>query len=163
MRTNPLPRLGEGIYSPLRTGHVGFVGVQHSLGPFLGPMIILRAFALFYGTTDTLRVTYILDIGEACGIDEDKLNNVISVLKDRGSEFDDRLDEINLDLSHEFVIRVMESKVFLTRRVVKYLVLRHGQRKAEKCCVMPKAAKDERGRRVLAATVEDETVLFVRP
>nr|GEZ62448.1 reverse transcriptase domain-containing protein [Tanacetum cinerariifolium] len=39
------------------TGHVGFVGVQHSLGPFLGS--ILRAIALFYGTTDTLRVSYI--------------------------------------------------------------------------------------------------------
>nr|GEX08712.1 hypothetical protein [Tanacetum cinerariifolium] len=58
MRTNPLPRLGEGIYTPLRTGHVGFVGVQHSLGPFLGPISILRAIALFYGTTDTLRVSY---------------------------------------------------------------------------------------------------------
>nr|GEY65200.1 putative ribonuclease H-like domain-containing protein [Tanacetum cinerariifolium] len=47
-----------GIYTPLRTGHVGFVGVQHSLGPFLGPISILRAIALFYETTDTLRVTY---------------------------------------------------------------------------------------------------------
>nr|GEY88305.1 hypothetical protein [Tanacetum cinerariifolium] len=58
MRTNPLPRLGEGIYTPYGTGHVGFVGVQHSLGPFLGPISILRALALFYGTTDTLRVSY---------------------------------------------------------------------------------------------------------
>nr|GFA27461.1 reverse transcriptase domain-containing protein [Tanacetum cinerariifolium] len=58
MRTNPLPRVGEGIYTPLRTGHVGFVGVQHSLGPFLGPISILRPFALFYETTDTLRVSY---------------------------------------------------------------------------------------------------------
>nr|GEZ26337.1 retrovirus-related Pol polyprotein from transposon TNT 1-94 [Tanacetum cinerariifolium] len=52
----------------------------------------------------------VLDIGEACGIDEDKLNSMISVLKDGGSEFDDHLDEINLDLSQEFVIRVLESK-----------------------------------------------------
>ncbi|GKC70203.1 hypothetical protein Tco_1116086 [Tanacetum coccineum] len=29
---------------------------------------------------------------------------------DEGGEFDDRLDEITLDLSHEFVIRVLESK-----------------------------------------------------
>nr|GFA61666.1 hypothetical protein [Tanacetum cinerariifolium] len=58
MRTNPLPRLGEGIYTPNVTSHVGFVGVQHSLGTFLGPISILRAFALFYGTTDTLRVSY---------------------------------------------------------------------------------------------------------
>nr|GEY51062.1 hypothetical protein [Tanacetum cinerariifolium] len=58
MRTNPLPRLGEGIYTPFRTGHVGFMGVQHSLGPFLGPISILRALAQFYGTTDTLRVSY---------------------------------------------------------------------------------------------------------
>nr|GEZ16269.1 retrotransposon-related protein [Tanacetum cinerariifolium] len=52
----------------------------------------------------------VLDIGEAYGIDEDKLNSMISVLKDGGSEFDDRLDEINFDLSQEFVIRVLESK-----------------------------------------------------
>nr|GFA79387.1 hypothetical protein [Tanacetum cinerariifolium] len=59
MRTNPLPRLGEGIYTPSWTGHVVFLGVQHSLGPFLGPISILRAFTLFYGMTDTLRVSYI--------------------------------------------------------------------------------------------------------
>nr|GEZ47974.1 retrovirus-related Pol polyprotein from transposon TNT 1-94 [Tanacetum cinerariifolium] len=58
LRTNPLPRLGEGIYTPNGTSHVGFVGVQHSLGPFLGPISILRVLALFYGTTDTLRVSY---------------------------------------------------------------------------------------------------------
>nr|GEU36042.1 putative reverse transcriptase domain-containing protein [Tanacetum cinerariifolium] len=58
MRTNPLPRLGEGIYTPNRTVHVGFMGVQHSLGPFLGPISLLRALALFYGTIDTLRVSY---------------------------------------------------------------------------------------------------------
>ncbi|GJV00556.1 hypothetical protein Tco_1329826 [Tanacetum coccineum] len=33
----------------------------------------------------------------------------IGVDEDGGGEFDDRLDEINLDLSHEFVIRVLES------------------------------------------------------
>nr|GFC14216.1 retrotransposon protein, putative, unclassified [Tanacetum cinerariifolium] len=60
MRTNPLPRLGEGIYTPIWTGHVGFLGVQHSLGPFLGPISILQASTLFYGTTDTLCVSYIL-------------------------------------------------------------------------------------------------------
>nr|GEV37659.1 class II heat shock protein [Tanacetum cinerariifolium] len=32
------------------------------------------------------------------------------VLKDRGGEFDDRLYEINLDLSQEFVIRISESR-----------------------------------------------------
>nr|GEX55686.1 RNA-directed DNA polymerase, eukaryota, nucleotide-binding alpha-beta plait domain protein [Tanacetum cinerariifolium] len=58
MRTNPLPRLEEGIYTPLRTEHVGFVGVQHSLGPFLGPISILQALALFYETTNTLRISY---------------------------------------------------------------------------------------------------------
>ena len=30
---------------------------------------------------------------------EDELSRVISTLKDRGGEFDSRLDEINLDLS----------------------------------------------------------------
>nr|GEU45214.1 hypothetical protein [Tanacetum cinerariifolium] len=34
---------------------------QHSIGPFLGPTSILRAIALFYGTTDTLHVSYIKD------------------------------------------------------------------------------------------------------
>ncbi|GJQ98072.1 retrotransposon gag protein [Tanacetum coccineum] len=48
--------------------------------------------------------------GEELGVDEDELNIVISVLKDGGGELDDRLDEINLDLSHEFVIMVLESR-----------------------------------------------------
>ncbi|GKA27285.1 hypothetical protein Tco_0713453 [Tanacetum coccineum] len=48
--------------------------------------------------------------GEALGVDKDELNIVISVLKDGGGELDDRLDEINLDLSHEFVIMVLESR-----------------------------------------------------
>nr|GEW30799.1 hypothetical protein [Tanacetum cinerariifolium] len=58
IRTNPLPRLGEGIYTPKGAGHVGLWLVQHSLGPLLGPFGILRAIALFYETTDTLRVSY---------------------------------------------------------------------------------------------------------
>ncbi|GKE92228.1 hypothetical protein Tco_1573323, partial [Tanacetum coccineum] len=37
--------------------------------------------------------------GEALGVDEDKSNRVISVLKDEGGEFDNSLDEINLGLS----------------------------------------------------------------
>ncbi|GKF36867.1 hypothetical protein Tco_0113625, partial [Tanacetum coccineum] len=44
--------------------------------------------------------------GEACGVGEDELNRVVLALKDGDGEFDDRLNEINLDLSHEFVIRV---------------------------------------------------------
>ncbi|GJS94861.1 hypothetical protein Tco_0801829 [Tanacetum coccineum] len=48
--------------------------------------------------------------GEACGVGEYGLNIVISVLKDGDGEFDDRLNEINLDLSHEFVIRVLENR-----------------------------------------------------
>ncbi|GJT97700.1 hypothetical protein Tco_1093218 [Tanacetum coccineum] len=51
----------------------------------------------------------VFDIGEARGVDEDELNRVISVFKDGGGEFDDRLDEIILDLSQEFMIRVLES------------------------------------------------------
>ncbi|GKC91463.1 hypothetical protein Tco_1152112 [Tanacetum coccineum] len=43
--------------------------------------------------------------GEACGVGEDELNRVVLALKDGDGEFDDRLNEINLDLSHEFVIR----------------------------------------------------------
>ncbi|GKD66107.1 hypothetical protein Tco_1308215, partial [Tanacetum coccineum] len=41
--------------------------------------------------------------GEACGVGEDELNKVISALKDGGGEFDGRLDEINLNLSEEFM------------------------------------------------------------
>ncbi|GKB52253.1 hypothetical protein Tco_0903006, partial [Tanacetum coccineum] len=37
-------------------------------------------------------------------------NRVISVLKDGGGEFDDTLNEINLGLSEEFVIRVLEGR-----------------------------------------------------
>ncbi|GJR96368.1 hypothetical protein Tco_0268542, partial [Tanacetum coccineum] len=47
--------------------------------------------------------------GEALGIDEDESNRV-SVLKNGGGEFDDSLDEINLGLSDEFVIRVLEGR-----------------------------------------------------
>ncbi|GKF13870.1 hypothetical protein Tco_0055332, partial [Tanacetum coccineum] len=39
-----------------------------------------------------------------------KSNGVVSVLKDEGGEFDDDLDEINLGLSEEFVIRVLEGR-----------------------------------------------------
>nr|GFA61946.1 hypothetical protein [Tanacetum cinerariifolium] len=46
MRTNPLLRLGEGIYTLKGAGHVGLWLVQHSLGPLLGPFNILRALAL---------------------------------------------------------------------------------------------------------------------
>ncbi|GKD88314.1 hypothetical protein Tco_1363821 [Tanacetum coccineum] len=48
--------------------------------------------------------------GEALGVDEDESNRVISVLKDGGGEFDDSLDEINLGLNEEFVIRVLEGR-----------------------------------------------------
>lgn len=46
---------------------------------------------------------------EARGVDEDELNRVVSVLKSGGGEFDGSLDEMNLSLSKEFVIRVLES------------------------------------------------------
>ncbi|GJX75184.1 hypothetical protein Tco_0313779 [Tanacetum coccineum] len=52
----------------------------------------------------------VFDIGKARGVNEDELNRVISVLKDEGGEIDDRLDEINLILSQEFVIRILESR-----------------------------------------------------
>nr|GEW73085.1 hypothetical protein [Tanacetum cinerariifolium] len=45
--------------------------------------------------------------GEALGVDEYESNRVILVLKDGGGEFDDSLDEINLGLSEEFVIKVL--------------------------------------------------------
>ncbi|GJY69734.1 hypothetical protein Tco_0472716 [Tanacetum coccineum] len=48
--------------------------------------------------------------GEERGVDEDEPNRVISVLKDRGGEFNDNIDEINLDLREECVIRVLEGR-----------------------------------------------------
>ncbi|GJY48496.1 hypothetical protein Tco_0438452 [Tanacetum coccineum] len=52
--------------------------------------------------------------------------------------------------------------MFSTRRVMKCLVLRPGQRKAEEwCCVMSKAAEGGRGKRVLAAAAEDGIALFL--
>nr|GFC21084.1 hypothetical protein [Tanacetum cinerariifolium] len=54
--------------------------------------------------------------------------------------------------------------MFPARRVVKCLVLRPRQWKVEKrCCVMFKTAEGERGKRVLAAAVEDGTALFLEP
>ncbi|GJZ04211.1 hypothetical protein Tco_0537486 [Tanacetum coccineum] len=40
----------------------------------------------------------------------DKDDDLGEAAMDGGGEFDDRLDEINLDLSHEFVIKVLESR-----------------------------------------------------
>ncbi|GKF05728.1 hypothetical protein Tco_0036396, partial [Tanacetum coccineum] len=48
--------------------------------------------------------------GEALEVDEDESNKVISVLKDGGGKFDDSIDEINLGLSKEFVIKVLEGR-----------------------------------------------------
>ncbi|GKE61076.1 monothiol glutaredoxin-S2-like protein [Tanacetum coccineum] len=48
--------------------------------------------------------------GETLGVDEYESNKVVLVLKDGCSEFDDSLDEINLGLSEEFVIRVLEGR-----------------------------------------------------
>ncbi|GKA60490.1 hypothetical protein Tco_0759897 [Tanacetum coccineum] len=77
--------------------------------------------------------------GEALRVDEDEPNIVISVLKNGGGKFDNKIDEINLGLRDECVIR-----------------------KAEKgCCVMSKAAEGGREKRVLAAAMEDGTVLFL--
>ncbi|GKC97179.1 hypothetical protein Tco_1167454 [Tanacetum coccineum] len=48
--------------------------------------------------------------GETLGVDEDEPNSVISVLKDGCGEFDDNIDEINLGLREECVIRVLEGR-----------------------------------------------------
>ncbi|GKD77447.1 hypothetical protein Tco_1340068, partial [Tanacetum coccineum] len=54
--------------------------------------------------------------------------------------------------------------MFSTRRVVKCLVLRPGQRKAEEGCgVMSKAAKGGREKRVLAAAMIGGIALFLEP
>ncbi|GJV97568.1 plastidic glucose transporter 4 [Tanacetum coccineum] len=48
--------------------------------------------------------------GEVLEVDEDESNKVISVLKDGGGKFDHSIDEINVGLSKEFVIKVLEGK-----------------------------------------------------
>ncbi|GJS84010.1 hypothetical protein Tco_0750551 [Tanacetum coccineum] len=58
--------------------------------------------------------------GEALGVDEDESNRVISVLKDGGGEFDDSLDEINLGLSEEFVIRVLDGRDVSSENLVVF-------------------------------------------
>nr|GEZ55708.1 SNW/SKI-interacting protein-like [Tanacetum cinerariifolium]GFA02233.1 SNW/SKI-interacting protein-like [Tanacetum cinerariifolium] len=105
----------------------------------------------------------VLDIGKECGIDEDKLNNVISILKDGGGEFDDRLDEINLNLSQKFMIRVLESKDVFNEKSREVFSVTPWAAKGGKMFRMSKAVEDERGRRVLAAAAKDGTVLFVKP
>nr|GEW22938.1 hypothetical protein [Tanacetum cinerariifolium] len=50
---------------------------------------------------DNFDIEVVVGGGEASGVGEDKLNRVISALKDEGGEFDGRLDEINLNLSKE--------------------------------------------------------------
>nr|GEY21349.1 hypothetical protein [Tanacetum cinerariifolium] len=82
--------------------------------------------------------------GKALGVDEDKPYRVISVLKDRGGEFDERLDEINLDLSQQFNIRALEGRDVSGKK-------------------SRKAVEGGRGKRVLASAVEDGTTLFLEP
>nr|GEV73512.1 copia protein [Tanacetum cinerariifolium] len=53
---------------------------------------------------------FVVGGGEARGVDEYYSNRVILVLKEGGGELDDSLDEINLGLSEEFVIRVLEGR-----------------------------------------------------
>ncbi|GJS78231.1 hypothetical protein Tco_0728112 [Tanacetum coccineum] len=65
----------------------------------------------------------VVGCGEAFRVDDDELNRVISVLKDGGGEFDDCLDGINLDLSHDFVIRILESRDVSGRILVIFLKL----------------------------------------
>ncbi|GJR29170.1 hypothetical protein Tco_1105402 [Tanacetum coccineum] len=83
-------------------------------------------------------VEVVVDGGEALGVNEDESNRVISVLKDRSGEFDDSLDEINLGLCEEFVIRVLEGRdvsrkilvVFLNSIRVQILCCIHGANKS---------------------------------
>nr|GEZ24746.1 hypothetical protein [Tanacetum cinerariifolium] len=71
-------------------------------------------------------------------------SKVISVLKDGGGEIDERLDEINLDLSQQFNIRALEGRDVSSKK-------------------SREAVEGGRGKRVLAAAVEDETTLFLEP
>nr|GEY23659.1 protein ALP1-like [Tanacetum cinerariifolium] len=66
-------------------------------------------FGKFFKNKESVEEVAVSD-GEALGVDEDKSNKVISVLKDEGGEFVDSLDVINFGLSKEFVIKVLEGR-----------------------------------------------------
>ncbi|GKC92939.1 hypothetical protein Tco_1158381, partial [Tanacetum coccineum] len=74
-------------------------------------------------------------------------NRVISVLKDGGGEFDDSLDEINLGLNEEFVIRVLEGRDVSSESFVVFLKWVYHEKSREVFSVTPWAAKG--GRKVL--------------
>ncbi|GJR71417.1 putative ribonuclease H-like domain-containing protein [Tanacetum coccineum] len=59
--------------------------------------------------------------GEALGVNEDESNRVILVLKNGGGEFNDNLDEINLGLSEEFVLKVLEGRDVSRESLVVFL------------------------------------------
>nr|GEV62453.1 hypothetical protein [Tanacetum cinerariifolium] len=54
-------------------------------------------------------------------------NRVISVLKDGGGEFDDGLDEINLGLSEEFVIKVLDDRDIFDESLVVFFEFHLGR------------------------------------
>nr|GEY55430.1 hypothetical protein [Tanacetum cinerariifolium] len=109
----------------------------------------------------------VFDIGESnvesmkvrtCGVGEDKLNRVISALKDGGGEFDGRLDEINLNLSEELadneVSPIPTSLVAYESPRVRQLWERIGSGRRKRKKVLVEVAE---GRRT--TVVEDETVV----
>nr|GEV42440.1 hypothetical protein [Tanacetum cinerariifolium] len=75
MRTNPLPRLGEGIYTPKKAGHVRFMLVQHSLGPLLGPFDTLGD-AVIYSFFASQSNIIVLDNDDLKQIDADDLEGM---------------------------------------------------------------------------------------
>ncbi|GJU68676.1 pentatricopeptide repeat-containing protein [Tanacetum coccineum] len=68
---------------------------------------IRREFGEFSENKESVEEVVVGD--EARGVDEDDVNRVIAILKNKDVEFDGSLDEMNLSLSEEFVIRVLES------------------------------------------------------
>ncbi|GJR71812.1 hypothetical protein Tco_0084177 [Tanacetum coccineum] len=94
--------------------------------------------------------------GEALGLDKDELNIVILVVKDGDGEFDERLDDINLDLSQEFVISVLESRDVYGRSLVVFLKLVYREKNCEVFSVTCRWESCGSGRRkVVEKTAED--------
>ncbi|GJR42121.1 hypothetical protein Tco_1310224 [Tanacetum coccineum] len=94
--------------------------------------------------------------GEALGLDKDELNRVILVVKDGDGEFDERLDDKNLDLSQEFVISVLESRNVYGRSLVVFLKLVYREKNCKVFSVTCRWESCGSGRRnVVEKTAED--------
>nr|GEV88349.1 hypothetical protein [Tanacetum cinerariifolium] len=99
--------------------------------------------------------------GKALGVDKVEPNRVISVLKDGGGKFDDYIDEINLGLIKECVIRVLDDRDVSSEKSREVFSITPWVAKGERrvLCYVQGSRRRKR-KKVLAAAVEDGTALF---